>query len=160
MRTRFLVMTLLLALPLAAAGRDRPVYLGLQIADYTLDVPPVQNALDDEEPTMRVGRLGYRFNRNLAIEGRLANSRTHDPVAAAFTRIALDLYQADVYALVGASTVRPNGFGIENEDNLALGAGVTLYGSRHRTINLEYVSYSDGALYGFGLGFVMEFGDP
>jgi outer membrane immunogenic protein len=135
------------ALYAANAGTN---YGGLQYAFVNIDL----GGIGDVDPTALVGKLGYFFNDNIAIEGRLGTGLQDDDILGVDVEInslfgVYGVFQTSsssettFYGVLGYTDVEaefsgPGGSAEGDESSFSFGFGANIKG-----FNIEYMSYID-----------------
>lgn len=135
------------ALYAANAGSN---YVGLQYAVVNVDF----DGIGDVDPTALVGKLGYFFTDNVAIEGRLGIGLEDDDILGVDVDIehlygiygvfhASNNIETTFYGVLGFTDAEaefsgPGGSADGDESSFSFGVGANISG-----FNIEYMSYID-----------------
>lgn len=176
MRTT-LLSTVLLAVSSTALAQGNGLYGGVMVGNHRYETADF-----GFDMLALTGRLGYEFNRHLAAEGRVAvategSSKSRDAQADAllgaygkFSWYPSREMLFDIYGLVGFSGVQmtfQEPGDDERDDNdagLSFGVGMNFFADEVHGINIEWVRYIDGTMFGadftldhIGVGYVRRF---
>ena len=163
-RISLLVLMVTPALAIGGPMQEGTSYGGFNFSQLTSDADGIS---EDANPTALIGRLGYFFADQFAIEGRLGTGLSDDTVRVegfgVVTDVDLELdhlfgaylvghlplgQAASVYGMLGftnaKATASTQGFSVTASDSgLSYGFGADVYASERFGLNLEYTQYLD-----------------